>query len=187
MEDEGDEAERREVHHEGRAPALFEEDVEADEQVDDADQVDVDVARGPAALGHDVFEVGVVEARLFGMRRALDEVAYVPGGLRVFEEDLHVGGALDLHVFEFVEADGEQAVARQHAEDPFAPGAPAPVTRLRDAPAFARDTIDAVGRRRGVGEALREVERAGGGEHGRRDQQHPSPRCQHRAFHPLTN
>jgi hypothetical protein len=37
MEDEGDEAERREVEDEGRAPALLEEDEEADEQVDEAD------------------------------------------------------------------------------------------------------------------------------------------------------
>ena len=45
MEDEGRETERREVQDEGRAPALFEQDEETDEQIDDADEVDVVVAR----------------------------------------------------------------------------------------------------------------------------------------------
>ena len=60
MADEGDEAERREVQGEGRAPALLEEDEEPYEQVYDADEVDEDAGRRPDGRGLQVVEYEIV-------------------------------------------------------------------------------------------------------------------------------
>src|SRR5436305_14811952 len=105
MEDEGDEAERREVQRERRAPALLEEDEEADEQIDDADQVDVDVVSRQRRRRSQVVEIDVVEARLRRVRWSLNFVADMAPDTGLFQEDLNVVGRDDLLIYLLVEAD----------------------------------------------------------------------------------
>ena len=186
MEREGDEAERREVQGEGRAPALPEEDVEADEQVDDAYQVDVDVVRGERLRRRQVVEVDVVEARLLRVRRSLDEVAYASADACLFQVVLNVVGRDDLLVFFLVEAYGDESVAGKDAEDALAPRGGVGLHRTRDDALRGLRPVNAVGRGRGVRESLREVERGGGDEHRRHNEQRPALRRQHGTLHRLT-
>jgi hypothetical protein len=187
VEDEGDEAERREVEREGRAPALLEEDEEPDEQVDDADEVEVEVARGERPLRRQIFEVDPVEARIRRVRRALDEIPDAAADARHLQVVLNVVSGGDLvALLAVADDDPDEPVARHDAEDAFAPGGRIGLDRVGDEPLRRLDPVDAVGRRGLVRQALREVDRAGRDEHRRHYQQRPALRRQHGILHRLT-
>ncbi len=123
MEDESDEAERREVEDEGRAPALFEEDEEADEQIDDADEVDVVIARRAIRDGLQVVQIDVITDRLAAGRGAFNDIVqWLTRIGRVLQILRDVGGRNDRLVVNFVGADRDEAVAGDEAEDAVTAG-----------------------------------------------------------------
>ena len=89
MKDESRETERREVQDERRARALFENHEQADEEIDEPDQVYVEIARVPVSESIQIVEVCVVETRLCRKRGTLDQVGQMSADARLFEIDLN--------------------------------------------------------------------------------------------------
>src|SRR6266567_4224262 len=74
MKDKCSQAQPGEVRHERRAPALLENYEQADEEIDDADQVEVKIARRQIVNRAQVVEVGVIVTSLRRIRRPFDQV-----------------------------------------------------------------------------------------------------------------
>ena len=60
-------------------------------------------------------DIGVVETTLFGVRRSLDEIMYLPTNLGLVEINLNILSVADLVVLVTQDAYGNQAVARQQS------------------------------------------------------------------------
>src|SRR6266571_8897759 len=124
MKDKCSQAQPGEVRHERRAPALLENYEQADEEIDDADQVDVKIARRQIVNRAQVVEVGVIVTSLRRIRRPFDQVMNLATDTRLIEIQLNFFSAGNLiapgssiSVFTFVarHAYGEQVITRNHS------------------------------------------------------------------------
>src|SRR5437588_836912 len=117
---------------------------------------------------------------------ARSKSAYAPADSGLFQVVLNVVGRDDLLVFLLVEAYGDEPVAGEYAEDALSARGGVGLHGTRDDALRGLRPVDAVGRGRGVRESLREVQRSGGDEHRRHNEQRPSLRRQHGTLHRLT-
>ena len=156
MKDESREAQRGEMEHKRRASALFEKNKETNDQINDADQIDVEISRLPLVKISEVIEVGPVGAG-FVVRRSFHEVVQLAVDTSLIEIDLNVAGKPDFLGPAAVEADPNQTVARQQPR-PFRGGAS--LDRLGDDAVGGVDPFNAVPGRGFMTGALAEVEQA---------------------------
>src|SRR5687767_9246491 len=90
VENKSRQADRREVECVWRPSALLEKYKEADEQINDADQVDVQDARRPLMNPADAVEVGPIFLRFRSVRRPLHQVMQLAVDPCLLEINLHV-------------------------------------------------------------------------------------------------
>ena len=89
MEDKCRETQSRKVKRVRRTAALFEEHEETDEQVDHADEVDVDHSRRPLMEGAKVGKIGPI-SRISRIARALHQVVQLTVHARLIQINLHI-------------------------------------------------------------------------------------------------
>src|SRR2546421_643675 len=111
------------VHHEGCAAALLEDDEQTDEEIDDPDQIDVEIARGPTANRAEIVQVGVVVTSFGRIRRPLNQVVNLMSNACLIQVDLNLLRSGNLFapvaggsVFTLLagHADRQQAIAGNH-------------------------------------------------------------------------
>src|SRR5687768_14180433 len=98
MKDEGGQAEHREVQDKAGAAGLLEEHEEPDQQINKADQIDVEIARRPVLDRVQIVEVRDVKTRLLRKRRPFDAIMQMPADTRLFEINLNVRGRNELFI-----------------------------------------------------------------------------------------
>src|SRR5215213_487575 len=96
MKDEGRQAEGRKMERERRPPTLLEEHKETDEEIHQADEVDIDDSGRPFMNCAEMIEVGPVSPHSRRIGRALHQVMKLASNLCLIEIDLHVSRSGDL-------------------------------------------------------------------------------------------
>src|ERR1700687_461839 len=107
VKDKGSQTERSEVQSKRRAPALLEEDKEPDYQIDQTDQVDVEITRGPTLNSTEMVNIGPVVTALYRIRRPFEQIMNFAIDSRLVQVHLDVAGVNDLVLFVAVETDAE--------------------------------------------------------------------------------
>ena len=95
VKDESGKTQCREVQYIWRAAALLKQNEEADEEIHDADQIDVDSARIPFVNRFEPVEICVVKAGFRRVRRALHQIMNLAADLNPFKIYLYVSRSDD--------------------------------------------------------------------------------------------
>ena len=102
----------REVKSKWRAATLFEKNEETDEQIDQANQVDVEIAGRPLVNRIQIVRGRRSKTTLGWIRRPLDQVVKVAADARLIEIYLNVSGVIDLlHSCSLSRLIADQAIA----------------------------------------------------------------------------
>src|SRR2546430_1860763 len=118
------EAQPGKVQHERRATALLENYEQSDEEINDADQVDVEIECGQIVNRTEVVEVGVIVTSLCRIRRPFNQVVNFAAAARLIQIQLNLFSAGDffalytaIDVLTFIagHADRQQMIAGNHA------------------------------------------------------------------------
>ena len=170
---------RRKVQNERRAPALFEKNEQANDQIDQPDQIDVEVSWRPFIYRAQIVQVGVVVTAVWRIRRPVDQIMDLAANARSIQIHLDVSGVHYL-IFLVVVDDGEQPISGKNVS---ARRRRVRLDRFGSDAFFCVRPSDPIPRRRLILCPLGKVQRAGRNEQHRRDQQHPGSSCQDRALH----
>ena len=169
------ETERGKVQHERRAATLLEDHEQANAEIDQTDQIEVQIARGPIRNRSQVIEIGIVVTGFRGKGRTFDKVMNLAADPRLLEIDLDVPGRTDLLASQSVGdlftppttwAYSEKVIA---GNQPRSGGCGSWLDRLGEDALAGIDPGDAIPRRRLMTQTLRKVQGARGNQQRRRD------------------
>ena len=169
------ETERGKVQHERRAATLLEDHEQAHAEIDQTDQIEVQIARGPIRNRSQVIEISIVVTGFRREGRTFDKVMNLAADARLLEVDLDVPGRTDLFASRPAGNLCTSSTAWANSEKVIAGNQPRPggcrsgLDRLGDDALRAIDPGDAIPRRWPMTQTLRKVQGAGGNQQRRRD------------------
>ncbi len=111
MENKCGETQCGEVQHKRRTSALLEEYKETDEQIDQADSIDIEISRLPLVQRPEMIKIGPVCPA--AVRRALHQIVKLASNVGLVEINLHVARISDFFSPFAIEAYSDQAIARE--------------------------------------------------------------------------